>query len=91
MRTGVRHRRDRRLPTCRIDERDNRAGVLDDVHQLVRRPMPVDRDADPPPVGDATLWDEPLTGISRVAQESYKALNAIGLKAARWGALRTER
>ncbi len=38
---------------------------------------------------DATLWDEPTTGIALYTRELYGALNRTGLPMERWGARRT--
>lgn len=38
---------------------------------------------------DATLWDEPTTGIALCARELYRALSASGLTVERWGARRS--
>lgn len=38
---------------------------------------------------DATLWDEPITGIGLYTRELYRALVTTGLEVERWGARRT--
>ncbi len=35
---------------------------------------------------DATLWDEPITGIGLYTHQLYRALEATGLEVQRWGA-----
>ena len=35
---------------------------------------------------DATLWDEPITGIGLYTRELYRALGETGLEVQRWGA-----
>ncbi len=38
---------------------------------------------------DATLWDEPITGIGLYTRELYRALGETGLEVQRWGARHT--
>jgi glycosyltransferase involved in cell wall biosynthesis len=38
---------------------------------------------------DATLWDEPITGIGLYTRELYRALGETGLEVQRWGASHT--
>ena len=48
------------------------------------------RDAHVSPIAlDATLWDEPTTGIALYTRELHAGLTRIGVDAERWGARRT--
>ena len=38
---------------------------------------------------DASLWDEPTTGIGLYSRSLYRALVALGANVERWGARRT--
>ena len=38
---------------------------------------------------DATLWDEPITGIGLYTRQLHRALSATGLEVQRWGARRS--